>query len=194
MANKKKKKANRPRAVAIPASEKLAQDRAEFEALEEEESTPVLSKEEKSSTKSKDKDKDKGKGKDKKVIKSQARAKDPKKTNKKPNLFRRFVEYLKQVRLEIKRTTWPTKNEVLNMAIIVLVALLFFGILIFIIDFIMVQLLNLYGHLLPQAGTDAAAAAASSTSSTDSTTTDTTAIRLLGHLDFSNLLSFIGGE
>jgi len=91
----------------------------------------------------------KNKGKGKTVIKSKARAKDPKKANKKPNIFRRFIEYLKQVRLEIKRTTWPTKNEVLNMTIIVIVALLFFGAFIFIIDFIMVEILNLYSGLAP---------------------------------------------
>ncbi|MDR2035631.1 MAG: preprotein translocase subunit SecE [Coriobacteriales bacterium] len=146
MANKKKKKANNPKNVAAPASDKLAQDRAEFEAsLEELDTKPA--KESSGSSKSKEKAKDKGKDNKPVVIKSQSRAKDPKKANKKPNIFRRFVDYLKQVRLEIKRTTWPTKNEVLNMTIIVMVALLFFGVLIFVIDLIMVELLKLYGYI-----------------------------------------------
>ncbi len=139
MAHKKKKKANRPKPAASPAAADNIQDvDVETEAVEEQ---PV-SKPRKEANSS-------GKGKEKAVVKSQARAKDPKKAAKKPSIFRRFIEYLKQVRLEIKRTTWPTRSEVLNMTIIVIVALLFFGILIFIIDFVMVQLLNLYGSLAP---------------------------------------------
>ena len=62
----------------------------------------------------------------------------PKKAQKKPNIIRRFITYISNVRLEVKRTTWPTRNEVLNMTIIVIIALLFFGILIMIVDQIMV--------------------------------------------------------
>lgn len=149
MANKKKKKANKQRSADFTA------------APGQDESTQAVPGEDKSSKsepasdakKSKDKEKSKDKDKGKEVVKSQARAKDPKKANKKPNIFRRFIEYIKQVRLEIKRTTWPTKNEVLNMTIIVLVALLFFGVLIFVLDLIMVQLVNLYGQLAPDAST-----------------------------------------
>lgn len=147
MAKKKKKKAHRARtrtATVTPGS--IATERDE----EPEETVAAASKPKKEARDSgKSKEKDSSKGKDKKVVKSQARAKDPKKSTKKPNIFRRFIEYIKQVRLEIKRTTWPTKNEVLNMTIIVLVALLFFGVLIFVIDLIMVQLLNLYAQLAP---------------------------------------------
>jgi preprotein translocase subunit SecE len=107
----------------------------------------------KDASKGKDKDKGKDKSKDKTVVKSKARAKDPKKADKKPNIFQRLVEYIKQVRLEIKRTTWPTRGEVLNMTIIVIVALVFFGVLIFILDFVMVELLNLYGSFAPDTAT-----------------------------------------
>jgi len=200
MANKKKKKANRPKKVAGPSTEKLAKDKAEFEAsveaAQEEKSTPVPKKEAKTSGKDKDKDKGKGKEKEKTVVKSRARATNPSKTNKKPNIFRRFVDYIKQVRLEIKRTTWPTGNEVLNMTIIVLVALLFFGVFIFLIDFVMVRFVEFYGQLVPTAEVDASAL-------TDDLTTaaaegelegDVAAVKLLGGLDLSGLKSLFGGE
>ena len=185
MANKKKKSANRPKTVSAPASDKLARDREEFEDSVREQSKPAKT-EEKTSVKDKDKDRDKDKDKKKTVVKSQARAKDPKKA-KKPNLFRRFVDYLKQVRLEIKRTTWPTKNEVLNMTIIVMVALAFFGTLIFLIDLAMVELLNLYGQLIPEGGTTLAAADAAANGA-DAANTDTAAVSVL------NFFSFLGGE
>ena len=202
MANKKKKKANRPKAVAAPASsDQVALDsEEEFEESEEQEVAPEPKKEAKSSAKGKEKEKPV-------VVKSQARAKDPKKAAKKPNIFRRFIEYLKQVRLEIKRTTWPTKNEVLNMAIIVLVALLFFGVLIFIIDQIMIVLLKQYGQLVPTLApdvsspdffVDGANSGADVADVVDPGTEETAVTSIFSRLNFSNLWSagaqFFGGE
>ena len=88
-----------------------------------------------------------------------AKPRDAKKSTKKPNIFQRAIEYFKAVRLEIKRTTWPTRGEVLNMSIIVIFALIFFGLFIFIIDQIMVMLLQLYGQAFPD--TDALTSAVS---------------------------------
>jgi preprotein translocase subunit SecE len=67
---------------------------------------------------------------------------------KKENLFRRIATYFHNVRLEIKRTTWPSKNEVLRMSMIVFGALLFFGVFIFIADWIMTNLLDLYSQFV----------------------------------------------
>jgi len=63
---------------------------------------------------------------------------------KKENIFKRFITYLKNVRLEIKRTTWPTRSDVLHMSLIVMGALLFFFVMIFLIDQLMAYLINLY--------------------------------------------------
>jgi preprotein translocase subunit SecE len=100
-------------------------------------------------------DKDKAKAAAKKA---KAKAKDDKqqaklaaRKDKKPNVFRRILNYFKGVKGEIKRTTWPTKHEVWNMTIIVLVALLFFGILIFLLDQLMVVILNAVTNLIPSA-------------------------------------------
>lgn len=164
MADKKRRKAKQQR-VQAAADEQLTSTRADGAPEPEEASASKAVSEPKNSAKDKAKNKGKDKGKD--VVKSQARAKDPKKSNKKPNIFRRFIEYIKQVRLEIKRTTWPTKHEVLNLTIIVLIALLFFGVLIFILDFIMVQLLQLYAGLAPDGAVADAAALADAASGVD---------------------------
>ncbi|MCL2339829.1 MAG: preprotein translocase subunit SecE [Actinomycetia bacterium] len=76
-------------------------------------------------------------------------SKASKNPNKKPNIFKRFITYLKNVRLEVKRTTWPTRNEVWRMSLIVVGALIFFGVTIFLLDTIMTQLLRLYAGLAP---------------------------------------------
>jgi len=71
-------------------------------------------------------------------------AKSSKQAQKKPSIFKRIFAYFKNVRLEIKRTTWPTRNEVFRMSLIVVGALLFFGVFIFIMDWLMTRLVEYY--------------------------------------------------
>lgn len=73
--------------------------------------------------------------------------KKPEKAGKKPNIFKRFVNYLKAVRVELKRVTWPTPREVRNSTITVLVALVFFGVLIYLVDTGIAPVLNAYSQL-----------------------------------------------
>ena len=68
--------------------------------------------------------------------------KKPKAAAKKPNVLQRFVAYLKNVRLEIKRTSWPSRGEIWRMSLIVVGALVFFGITIFGLDTIMTWLVG----------------------------------------------------
>ncbi|MCL1880040.1 MAG: preprotein translocase subunit SecE [Actinomycetia bacterium] len=68
---------------------------------------------------------------------------------KKENIFQRFVGYVKNVRQEVKRTTWPSRDDVLRMSLIVIGALIFFGILIAVVDWVMTILLNAYSGLQP---------------------------------------------
>ena len=51
-----------------------------------------------------------------------------------PNIFKRFVNYCKSVKIEMQRVVWPTRKELLNASLIVVGALIFFGIFIAIID------------------------------------------------------------
>ncbi|MCL1847958.1 MAG: preprotein translocase subunit SecE, partial [Coriobacteriia bacterium] len=68
---------------------------------------------------------------------------------KKSTSPKRFLTYFKNVRLEIKRTTWPSRNEVFRMSLIVVGALIFFGVFIFIIDWAMTKLLEIYANFAP---------------------------------------------
>ena len=81
--------------------------------------------------------------------KADAKKADAKKAdkNKKPGLFERLKDYLHNVKLEMKRVTWPTKQEVINCSIIVVCTLIFFGVFIFLIDSGIVALLELYSKI-----------------------------------------------
>lgn len=46
----------------------------------------------------------------------------------------RIVQFLRDVRAEMKRVSWPTANEVKNTTIITLIAVIFFAIYLFTID------------------------------------------------------------
>ena len=69
-----------------------------------------------------------------KVTKAVAKS-DP---NKKPSLWRRFVNYCKEVKGEMQRVVWPTRPELVNASLIVVGALVFVGVGIAIIDNIII--------------------------------------------------------
>ena len=86
--------------------------------------------------------------------KDAAKKQDPKKAdakkadkNKKPGLFERLKDYLHNVKLEMKRVTWPTKQEVWRMSLVVIIALIFFGLLFYAIDSILAPLMVQFGKL-----------------------------------------------
>jgi preprotein translocase subunit SecE len=66
---------------------------------------------------------------------------------KKDSIFKKILTYFKNVRLEVKRTTWPSREEVLRMSLIVVGALIFFGVFIFLIDWVMNTLMPQYASL-----------------------------------------------
>jgi preprotein translocase subunit SecE len=49
---------------------------------------------------------------------------------------KRFVNFLRDVRSELKKVTWPSKNEVVNTTIVVIAATVFFGFYLFFMDVI----------------------------------------------------------
>jgi preprotein translocase subunit SecE len=55
-------------------------------------------------------------------------------TTKKPSIFARFAAYLKNVRTELRRVVWPTRKEVLNSSVIVVITLVFFIFFTLIVD------------------------------------------------------------
>ena len=58
--------------------------------------------------------------------------------NKKPSLWRRFVNYCKEVKGEMQRVVWPPRPELVNASLIVVGALVFFGVGLAIIDNIII--------------------------------------------------------
>ena len=65
----------------------------------------------------------------------------------KPTLLGRFVNWCKSVKVEMQRVVWPTRKELLNASLIVIGAIVFFGVYIAIIDNIVVIPLDLISTL-----------------------------------------------
>ena len=59
--------------------------------------------------------------------------KPEKKAEAKPVKKKRF-QFLRDVRSEMKRVTWPTKKDVLRWSVVVVAALLFFGVYVALLD------------------------------------------------------------
>ncbi len=68
----------------------------------------------------------------------QTPARDANGKPKKVGIFTRMKNYLGEVRAEMRRVTWPTRQELTNASLIVVAALIFFGVYIAIIDNIVV--------------------------------------------------------
>lgn len=109
-------------AVAQAEAEPAEQKKSLFKRNNASEKAIVADKEEKAPAKKSEKD-------------------DKNDKNKKPSLWKRAIGFFKDVRGELKRVTWPTKQDVLRWSAVVVVALLFFGIYVVILDGIVTQIL-----------------------------------------------------
>uniref|UniRef100_A0A7V3RHM4 Protein translocase subunit SecE n=1 Tax=candidate division WOR-3 bacterium TaxID=2052148 RepID=A0A7V3RHM4_UNCW3 len=58
-------------------------------------------------------------------------------------VINKFLEYIKSVFLEMKKVSWPTKNEILNSTVIVILISVFVALIIFVLDRIFTGLLGL---------------------------------------------------
>jgi len=56
--------------------------------------------------------------------------------SRKESRYRRFLSFLREVRAELKKVTWPSKNEVYSTTIVVIFATIFFGFYLFFMDVI----------------------------------------------------------
>lgn len=54
----------------------------------------------------------------------------------KPRWYKRLTNFLKEVRSETKKVTWPSRNEVYSTTLIVIIASLFFGFYLYFMDVI----------------------------------------------------------
>ncbi len=65
----------------------------------------------------------------------------------KPNIFARFVGYIGDVRIELKRVVWPSRPEVINSSLVVMATLAFFVLFTFTVDSIVFYLVTLIGRI-----------------------------------------------
>jgi len=50
--------------------------------------------------------------------------------------YKRIRPFFREVRAEIKKVTWPSRNEVYSTTIVVILATIFFGIYLYVMDLI----------------------------------------------------------
>jgi len=69
--------------------------------------------------------------------------------NDKIRWYKKLGNFLRDVRAELKKVTWPSKNEVTSTTIVVIAATVFFGFYLFFMDLIfswvISQIKNLFG-------------------------------------------------
>ena len=63
-------------------------------------------------------------------------------TARKPNVFQRLSKYFSDVRAELKRVVWPTRPEVINSSVVVIITLVFFTLFTFVLDQIVLLLVS----------------------------------------------------
>ena len=56
--------------------------------------------------------------------------------NDKVRWYKRFGNFLKDVRAELKKVTWPSRAEVTSTTIVVIAATIFFGFYLFVMDIV----------------------------------------------------------
>ncbi len=56
--------------------------------------------------------------------------------NKKKKWYQRVIPFLKEVRAEIKKVTWPSRKEIYSTTIVVILATIFFGFYLYFMDII----------------------------------------------------------
>ena len=56
--------------------------------------------------------------------------------NDKIRWYKRFIKFLKETRAELKKVTWPSRDEVTSTTIVVIIATVFFGFYLFFMDLI----------------------------------------------------------
>jgi len=61
--------------------------------------------------------------------------------------YRRFLSFLKEVRAEMKKVTWPSRRETSNTTLVVILSVFFFGFYLFFMDVIFSRIIDLVRSL-----------------------------------------------
>ena len=70
----------------------------------------------------------------KKAEKKPEKKVEKKKADKKPGIFRRLLNYLGDVKSEMRRVVWPSKEELKSYSVAIIAMLIVFGIVIWLVD------------------------------------------------------------
>ncbi|NTU71053.1 MAG: preprotein translocase subunit SecE [Coriobacteriia bacterium] len=65
----------------------------------------------------------------------------------KPGFFARIGNYFRDVRSEMKRVVWPSRSEVINSSVVVIVTLIFFSVFILAVDLVVQQVVTALGSI-----------------------------------------------
>lgn len=65
---------------------------------------------------------------------AKAAAKAEKNKDKNPGVFRRLANYLGDVRSEMRRVVWPSKDELKTYSVAIIIMLVIFGVVIWLVD------------------------------------------------------------
>jgi len=68
--------------------------------------------------------------------------------NDKIRWYKRFINFLKDTKAELKKVTWPPRNEVTSTTIVVIIATVFFGFYLFFMDVIFSWLISHFKSLV----------------------------------------------
>ena len=68
--------------------------------------------------------------------------------NDKIRWHKRFLNFLKDTKAELKKVTWPSRNEVTSTTIVVVIATVFFGFYLFFMDVIFSWLISHFKSLV----------------------------------------------
>jgi preprotein translocase subunit SecE len=68
--------------------------------------------------------------------------------NDKIRWHKRFIHFLKDTKAELKKVTWPSRNEVTSTTIVVIIATIFFGFYLFFMDVIFSWLISHFKSLV----------------------------------------------
>ena len=50
--------------------------------------------------------------------------------------YKRFFNFLREVRAEVKKVSWPARNEVYSTTLVVIIAMVFFGTYLYLMDIV----------------------------------------------------------
>ncbi|AGI39963.1 preprotein translocase subunit SecE [Thermoclostridium stercorarium subsp. thermolacticum DSM 2910] len=53
---------------------------------------------------------------------------------KKPSVYKRFVKFVKEVRSELKKVIWPSRSQLINYTLTVIVICLILGVVVWLFD------------------------------------------------------------